>query len=134
MIGRTFALLALLASIGCSSHTTEANPATLTPDAIAGSWRSITPQAEFIRLTVASTSVEQGLLAARLTFSGVALEGSGRIAGDSVLFSMMPAGTVQPTSVMVARVRDAETLMVQLRQASLASSISPLDLTLVRGN
>ena len=71
-----------------------------------------------------------GALGARLTLSGVAWEGSGRITGDSLVMNMMTAGSSQPTGVIVVRVREGQTLSVQMRPASAA----PLDLTLVREN
>ena len=135
MIRRSSAMIALLASIACSSRTTEANPSTTTPtaDAFAGAWRSVTPSLEFVRLTIAPKSSEQGALAARLTLSGVAMEGSGRIVGDSLVIPMMAAGSVQPTGVLVAHVRGGGTLAVRVWPPAIAS-ISTLDLTLVREN
>ena len=123
-------MIALLASLACSSRATEATPTPRPPDAFAGSWRSVTPPYEFVRLTVASLSSEMGALGARLTLSGVAWEGSGRITGDSLVLSMASAGSSQPTGVLVVRVRAGETLSVQMRPAS----AQPLDLILVRGN
>ena len=130
MIRRTSITIALLASLACSSRATEAIPTPPSPDAFAGTWRSVTPSYEFIRLTVASKSSEMGALGARLTLSGVAWEGSGRITGDSLVMNMMTAGSSQPTGVIVVRVREGQTLAVQMRPASAA----PLDLTLVREN
>ena len=130
MIRRTSLMIALLASLACSSRATEATPSPQPPDAFAGSWRSVTPSYEFVRLTVASMSSEMGALGARLTLSGVAWEGSGRITGDSLVMNMMTAGSSQPTGVIVVRVREAQTLTMQMRPASAA----PLDLTLVREN
>jgi hypothetical protein len=135
MIRRSFAMIAMLASIACSSRTTEANPSTTTPtlDAFTGAWRSVTPSLEFVRLTIAPKSSEQDALAARLTFSGVAMEGSGRIAGDSLVIPMLAAGSVQPAGVLVAHLRDGGMLAVQVWPPAIAS-VSPLDLTLVREN
>ena len=130
MIRRTPIMIALLASLACSSRATEATPTPRPPDAFAGSWRSVTPPYEFVRLTVASMSSEMGALGARLTLSGVAWEGSGRITGDSLVLSMASAGSSQPTGVLVVRVRSGETLSVQMRP----TSAQPLELTLVRGN
>ena len=130
MIRRTFALLTLLASFGCSSRATEATPPTASADTFAGSWRSVTPPVEFIRLTIASKSSEQGALAARLTLSGMAWEGSGRIAGDSLAISMVSAGSTQPTGVIVVRAGAGGSLSVHMRPASAA----PTELTLVREN
>ena len=125
-------------TVACSTNSTD--PASQTtpktasqvPSAstFAGVWRSVTPGAEFVRLSVSSTSVEQGLLAARLAFSGIAWEGSGRIQGDSLLTTMAIIGTTAPGGVMVARAPDAHTLRVQMRPTAGAVT----DLTFVREN
>ena len=130
MIRRTSIMIALLASLACSSRATETIFTPPSPDAFAGTWRSVTPPYEFVRLVVASKSSEMGALGARLTLSGVAWEGSGRITGDSLVMTMMTAGSSQPTGVLVVRVREGQTLAVQMRPTSAA----PLDLTLVREN
>jgi hypothetical protein len=127
---RTPILIALLSSLACSSRATEVTPAPQPPDAFAGSWRSVTPSYEFVRLTVASMSSEMGALGARLTLSGVVWDGSGRITGDSLVMNMSTAGSSQPTGVLVVRVSAGATLSVQMRPAA----APPLDLTLVRGN
>jgi hypothetical protein len=127
MICRTSIMIALLASLACSSRATEAIVTPQTAGAFAGTWRSVTPSYEFIRLTVASKSSEMGVLGARLTLSGVAWEGSGRISGDSLVMSMTTAGSSQPTGVIAVRVREGQTLSVQMRPTSAA----PLDLTFV---
>jgi len=129
-------LVALCAVAGCSAGTDPVDDASPTetvvkvplPETFAGAWRSVTPSLEFIRLSVHSKSSEQGVLAARLTFSGVAWEGSGRIEGDSFVANMTIAGAATPTGVMVVRARDAGTLRVQMRPASGATT----DLTFVR--
>ncbi len=130
VIRRMFALLTLVASFGCSSRATEATPTPASADTFAGSWRSVTPPLEFIRLTIASKSSEQGALAARLTLSGMAWEGSGRIAGDSLVISMVSAGSTQPTGVIVVRAGAGTSLSVQRRPPAPA----PTELTLVREN
>jgi hypothetical protein len=127
---RTPIMIPLLVSLACSSRATEAVPAPQSADAFAGTWRSVTPSYEFIRLTVASKSSEMGALGARLTLSGVAWEGSGRITGDSLVMSMTSTVSSQPAGVLVVRVRAGETLSAQMRPTSAA----PLDLTLVRGD
>ena len=120
---------ALCLTVGCSDVMSDSAPLTPpAPDAFAGAWRSVTPSLEFIRLTVASKSSEQGVLAARLTFSGVAWEGSGRITGDSVVAGMMMAGTTTSSGVIVARVPDARTLRVQVRPTAAPA----IDLTFIR--
>jgi len=133
---RMAAALALGAALGCAHQSTDPTAdrdASLgkTPDAsvttFAGAWRSVTPSLEFVRLSVVSLSREQGALAARLTLSGVALDGSARIDGDSLVAGMTYGGT-QTGRVLVARARDAQTLLVQLRSPDAA----PLALTFVR--
>jgi hypothetical protein len=99
------------------------------PSTFAGAWRSVTPGLEFIRLSVHSKSSEEGVLAARLTFSGVAWEGGGRIVGDSLVTIMAVVGTTA-SGVMVARAADAQTLRVQMRPTSGAVT----DLMFVRDN
>ena len=99
-----------------------------THDTFAGTWRSVTPSAEFIRLTVHSLSSQQGVLGARLTFSGVAWEGSGRIEGDELVANMAVLGATEATGVMRAQATDARSLRVQLRNGSAA----PLELAFVR--
>jgi hypothetical protein len=117
------------ATIACSSSTAAAPVAeAASTDTFAGTWRSVTSSLEFMRLTVASTSSERGALAARLTFSGVAWEGSGPIAGDSLVLDMAMPGSITPTGVMVAHPSDAQTLRVRLSPKGGV----PLNLTFVR--
>ena len=130
MIRRTATSLALLTALACSSRSTEPNPATPTVDAFAGDWRSVTQSLEFIRLSIGSKSSEKGALGARLTLSGMAWEGSGRIAGDSLVIPMVSAGSTQPTGVIVARKSAGASLSVQMRPTAAA----PVDLILVREN
>jgi hypothetical protein len=127
MFRRLWILGALCAAIGCSGSSAEPGKAA-SPELFAGAWRSVTPSLEFIRLSVNSKSSEIGMMATRLTFSGVAWEGSGRIVGDSLLMNMTVLGTSAPIGVFVARATDARTLRVQVRPASAGA----LDLTLVR--
>ena len=65
---------------------------------------------------------------ARLTFSGVAWEGDGRIVGDSLVFPMSTAGSAVPAGTVVVHPRDARTVSVQVRP----ESGTTLDLTFVR--
>lgn len=121
----------LYATIGCAVG--PAGPAEIvfnasSPAAFTGEWRSVTPSLEFIGLSVASKSSEMGVLGARLTFSGLAWEGGGRIAGDSLVAGMTIVGAPTASSVIVARARDAQTLRVRFRREAAA----PLDLTFVR--
>jgi hypothetical protein len=134
-------VVAVCAATGCSGNSTDpvsqvSPPETVlkgpSPDVFAGAWRSVTPSLEFIGLSVASKSSEMGVLAARLTFSGVAWEGAGRIEGDSLMARMAIVGAATPTAVMVVRARDARTLRVRMRGA--AASATDLDLTFVREN
>jgi hypothetical protein len=129
MIRSMFAAVAMYAATGCSG-TAEPASKLSQPEAFAGVWRSVTPSLEFLRLSVDSKSSEMGVLAARLTFSGVAWEGGGRIEGDSLVARMGIPGSTVPSGVIVARARDAQTLRVQLRPAAAA----PTDLTFVREN
>lgn len=130
MVRRMSVLFALCIATGCSGGTTKPVLQASSPEDFAGTWRSVTPSLEFIRLSVTSKSSEMGALAARLTLSGVAWEGSGRIDGDSLVATMSIPGSAAPppSAVLVARVRDAQTLLVEMRPTSGAST----DLTFVR--
>lgn len=129
---RSVSVMTLLcATIGCAVG--PAGPAETafkasSPAAFAGAWRSVTPSREFIGLSVTSKSSEMGVLGARLTFSGVAWEGGGRIDGDSLVAPMTMVGGSIASGVIVAHARDAQTLRVQFRSGAPA----PLDLTFVR--
>ena len=132
-------MVALTMASACSPATeppSDGTPAeTLTQtrpthDTFAGSWRSVTRQAEFVRLTVHSLSREQGLLGARLTFSGVYWEGSGRIEGDALVANMRYTGAHDPTRVLRARVTTEGVLTMQMQSESGA----PLELNFVREN
>ena len=120
----------LCATIGCSAGPVETTSKVPSLDAFAGEWRSVTPSLEFIRLSVNSLSSEMGVLGARLTFSGVAWEGSGRLEGDSLVSGMTVVGAPTASGVIVAHVRAAQTLFVQFRPAGAA----PLELTFVRAD
>ena len=102
-------------------------PESQLPDAFAGAWRSVTPSFTFVRLSFFSSSGETCGFTARLTFSGVAWEGSGRIAGDSLVLRMSTVGSTVPSGSVVVHPGDARTLRVQVRPESAA----PLDLTFV---
>jgi hypothetical protein len=127
MIRWMVAAVLMCVAVGCSSGTTNTVPNVTPPDAFVGAWRSVTPSLEFMRLSVHSKSSEMGVLGARLTFSGVAWEGGGRIDGDSLVVDVTIAGT-SASGVIVAHASDARTLRVRMQHASAA----PLDLTLVR--
>ena len=133
MIRTMWSAAVMCAMIGCSRGPTEAvSPpgGDLAPDAFIGAWRSVTPSLDFIGLSVVSKSSEMGVLGTRLTLSGVAWEGGGRIDGDSLVVNMSAAGTMTPTGVVVVRVNDLQTLRAQVRSANAA----PFDLTFVREN
>jgi len=121
-------VVAACSTIACASGPAAPHVQATSPDAFAGAWRSVTSSLEFMRLTVASTSSERGVLAARLTFSGVAWEGGGRIVGDSLVLDMSMAGSITPTGVMVAHTTDTRTLRVRLSPQGGV----PLHLTFVR--
>ena len=128
---RWISVLTLLIAIGCTDRSAgpaETAPKTAAPEAFAGMWRSVTPPLEFIGLEVTSKSSEMGVLAARLMFSGVYWEGSGRIEGDSLVANMTIVGGTTPTGVIVAHAPDAQTLRVQFRSETAA----PLQLTFAR--
>src|SRR3954451_11316582 len=81
---RSLMALTMCVVIGCASDT--AAPRTqATPDAFAGAWRSTASSLEFVRLTVGRKASTQDVLTGRLTFSGVAWEGEGRVDGDSLV-------------------------------------------------
>lgn len=110
---------ALSAAAGCRGDATTA--ASVTPETTAataetfqGTWRSVTPSFEFIRLSVASLSSERGALGARLTLSGRMLDGSGRISGDSVQVEMTDTGSSERSGTLVMRPRGADSLGVRL--------------------
>src|SRR3954463_3385059 len=89
-------LFTLLAVVGCSSNgVSPAAPGShpAPPDAFVGTWRSTTAPYEFVGVDIQSLSVEQGLLAARVTYSGVAMEGTGRIDADSLVIALHFIGT-----------------------------------------
>ena len=100
------------------------------PDEFTGTWRSITASTEFVRLTVQSLSSEQGALGARLTFSGVYWEGTGRISGDSLVAQMALTGSSTPNGTLVAYFGDSGVMNMDLRQ----NSTEPLRLSFVRDN
>ena len=128
MIRRLSVVVALLVVTGCSGGTTESTLKASSPETFAGVWRSVTPSLEFMGLSVYSTSSQAGVLAARLTFSGVYWDGSGRIDGDSMVTGMTFNGTEVPSGVIVAHALDAHTLRVQVRP-----TVAPvIDLTFVR--
>ena len=134
MIRWMFAIVVMCTTTGCGGTTGPASQGAVvkvpSPEAFAGTWRSVTPSFEFIGLSVQSKSSEMGVLAARLTLSGVAWEGAGRIDGDSLVLDMTVAGTTTPTGLIVARASDARTLRLRMKPAAAPAT----DLTFVREN
>ena len=121
----------LCATIGCAAGPAGPSETAFeasSPAAFAGAWRSVTPSLEFVELSVTSKSSEMGVLGARLTFSGVAWEGGGRIEGDSLVAGMTIVGAPATSGLIVATARDAHTLRVRFR----SGAASPLDVTFVR--
>jgi hypothetical protein len=119
-------MLLLCSAIACSVETPELTAPT--PEAFAGEWRSVTPSLEFVGFSVAAKSSEMGGLAARLAFSGVSWEGSGRIAGDSLVIGMTVVGAGHVSGALVAHLRDARTLRAGFKPDAGAM----IDLTFVR--
>jgi hypothetical protein len=133
MTGRLVLACAAVAMLGCGGSAAEpgkvaASPKVATVDAFAGAWSSVTPSYEFIRLSVVSKSVEQGALGARLTLSGLAFDGTAKIDADSLIATMSSGPTGSVNAILVAHVRDAQSLVAQLR----AGDGVPLDLTFKR--
>jgi hypothetical protein len=133
MMGRLVLVAAAVVTLGCGGTAAEPGTAAAPSkvaraDAFAGSWSSVTPSYEFIRLTVVSKSVEQGALGARLTLSGLAFEGNARIDADSLIATMSVVGSSEPNATLIARAKDANTISAQLR----TTSGTPLALTFVR--
>ena len=128
----------LCVATGCTSmsepNADASQPASVsvvpTASTFAGTWRSVTPTLEFIRLTVTSKSSEKDALAARLTLSGVAWDGSGRIEGDQLVANMVMNGVSSASGVLVARAQETGTLRAQLRPANGAAT----EITFVRDN
>jgi hypothetical protein len=115
MLRRTSAVVALSGLLACASGSTEAVSVAPSPDAFAGSWQATTPSLEFVRLSISSLSSEQGAFGARLTFSGVAWEGRGRIDGDSLVAHVALIGSTQPSGLLVMKVREGQSLAARLR-------------------
>jgi hypothetical protein len=115
MILKRFALGAIAVAAACSSDRVWTEPGKDPfPSVFVGEWRSVTPTLEFIRLTVHSKSSEQGVLAARLTYSGLYWEGDGRVDSDSLVTNMHVPGASGPNSRLVLRSSPNEnTLQVQ---------------------
>ena len=99
---RSLSVMTLLcATIGCAVGPAETTFKASSPAAFAGAWRYVTPSLEFIGLSVTSKSSEMGVLGARLTFSGVAWEGGGRIEGDSLVSAMAIVGALRTKMLLI---------------------------------
>lgn len=120
---RRIALSALmvLVSFACTEPVTPASPATFT-----GAWRSVTTPYEHLRLTVSELPAMEGRLHVRLTFSGVAWEGAGRIEADSLILDVTTAAV--SGALMIAHPADTGALRVNIS----SDTASPLELTFVR--
>jgi hypothetical protein len=126
---RWMVMSALLAAMACSDGPAAADRKTAGSDAFAGTWRSVTPSMEFVRLSVHSLSSRQGALGAQLSFSGVQWEGSGEIDGDSLVVDMSYSGGTSPAGVIIAHSPSADALRLRLDHKSGAA---PLELSFVR--
>jgi hypothetical protein len=124
------AAVVLLGGLACSASPSETRLDPVAPEVFVGSWRSVTEGLEFIRLTVHSKSSERGVLGARMTFSGVAWEGSGRIDADSLHAAMTLGVSPHATGTMVARSSDGGALRVRMQ----STGANALDLAFVREN
>lgn len=124
---RLMMLLGLSAIAACSGGSSEPVDA-VRHEVFAGTWRSVTPNMEFLRLIVESKSSERDVLAARLTFSGVYWEGSGKVDGDSLVLNMTVLGRGDDARTMVARLdRDGT-----LRTVAKSTTATPLSVDFVR--
>jgi hypothetical protein len=140
MIRLMSVVMAAVLAAGCSGSSTDPesdgnNPPQTTStgttaDAFVGEWRSTTPNAEFVRLTVSPRSSEQGSLAARLTYSGIYWDGSGRVESGAFVATMFVPGVSGPNHVMTARIENGTTLRVTMGPATGEKH----ELTFVRGN
>jgi hypothetical protein len=123
------AIVLTAASVGCGGSPAEGSGSrAVDVAAFVGTWRSVTPSFEFIGLSVVSTSSRQGVLAARVTLSGVRFDASGQPDADSLVAPMTVVGGGQAAGTLAVRAADDHTLSVQLRPVSGA----PQNLTFVR--
>jgi hypothetical protein len=117
------ASLIVIAATACAREPVQprANAAAFT-----GEWRSMTRAMEFIRLSVHQTPNQPGALDARLTFSGVQLEGTGDIDADSMVANLSSSPTSSYLHAFVAR-RQGDMLL-----AKVTSEPGLLEITFVR--
>jgi len=118
MMNRWVVILGLSGALAACSDDRAEGIVAVRHEAFAGEWRSVTPTLEFLRLTVQSKSSEPDALAARLTFSGVAWEGSGAIAGDSLVLNMTLEGQPTAARTLVARVGEHGGLRTRLESGT----------------
>jgi hypothetical protein len=114
------AVMALSLS-ACSEPVRPLPAATFT-----GHWRSVTANYEHLRLTVTQNAALNDGLHVRLTFSGVAWEGPGRIEADSLVMDITTAA-ISGAKVIAHPAADSA-----LRVHVESSAASPLTLTFVR--
>jgi hypothetical protein len=118
MMKRWFAILGLAGTLAACRDGASEGIVAVRHEVFAGEWRSITPSLEFLRLTVQSKSSERDVLAARLTFSGVAWDGSGTVGGDSLLLHMTIEGHAEPVRTLVARVGEGGVLRTRFESGT----------------
>jgi hypothetical protein len=133
MMSRLVLVGVAFAGLACGGTASEPGKAAApnkvaTVEAFAGSWAATNPSYEFIRLSVVSLSSAQGALGARLTLSGLAFDGGARIDADSLIATMSAPGSTRTDATLIARARDAKTLVTQFR----TFDCSPITLTYVR--
>lgn len=116
------AAAALLISV---ASCTEPN-ATLSAERFTGSWRSVSPSYEHLRLTVSRTAYDPAVLGARITFSGTAWEGPARIEADSLIMDVTTSAV--SGSALIAHPGENGALSVRIR----SNTMDPLSLTFVR--
>jgi hypothetical protein len=118
MMNRWVVILGLSGALAACSDGRSEGIVAVRHEVFAGEWRSVTPTLEFLRLTVQSKSSVRDELAARLTFSGVAWEGSGAIAGDSLVLNMTLVGQATAARTLVARVGEGGGLRTRLESGT----------------
>jgi hypothetical protein len=118
MMNRWVVILGLSGALAACSDDRAEGIVAVRHEVFAGEWRSVTPTLEFLRLTVQPKSSVPDELAARLTFSGVAWEGSGAIVGDSLVLNMMLVGQATAARTLVARVSEGGALRARLESGT----------------
>jgi hypothetical protein len=118
MMNRWVVILGLSGALAACSEGRTDGIVAVRHEVFAGEWRSVTPTLEFLRLTVQSKSSVRDEFAARLTFSGVVWEGSGAIAGDSLVLDMTPVGEPTAARTLVAHVSEGGGLRTRLESGT----------------